>query len=222
MTEGAPAYGLWLLVAVNSAVFIIFAFSFVKPKTANDWRSLGAFSAFIVALFSEMYGFPLTIYLLSGWLARIRPDLDLLSHDAGHLWSTLLGDTGNPHFGLLHLLSNALIGVGFIIIARAWQVLHAAQHAGRMASTGPYAVVRHPQYDGFVLVMFGFLLQWPTILTLAMFPVLVIAYVKLARSEEKQATAAWGNEYRRYMAEVPAFIPVWHGYRHHDGKAPTR
>ena len=84
------AYGLWSLVLINFAVFIIFAFSFAKPQSKRDWRSFGAFSAFIVALFVEMYGFPLTIYLIAGWLLSRYPNLDLFSHDAGHLWNTLL------------------------------------------------------------------------------------------------------------------------------------
>jgi len=94
--EEAPAYGLWSLVIINSAIFIIFAFSFTKPRTERDWRSFGAFSAFIVALFVEMYGFPLTIYVLSGWLVKRYPGLDLFSHDAGHLWNTLFGWEINP------------------------------------------------------------------------------------------------------------------------------
>jgi hypothetical protein len=113
-----PAYGLWSLVAINSLVFIIFAFSFSKPRTARDWRSFSAFSAFIIALFVEMYGFPLTIYLLSGWLMSRHPGVNLFSHDAGHLWNTLLGWKINPHFDPLHILSNALIFGGLFCYLR--------------------------------------------------------------------------------------------------------
>lgn len=98
--EETPAYGLWLLVIINSLIFIVFALSFSRPRITRDWRSFGAYSAFIVALFTEMYGFPLTIYLLSGWLVSRNPEIDLLSHDAGHLWQTLLGLGGDPHFQL--------------------------------------------------------------------------------------------------------------------------
>ena len=91
MNYSTSAYGLWALAIINSAIFIIFAFSFTHPHTKRDWRSFGAFSAFIVALFTEMYGFPLTIYLLSGCLATRYPDMALYTHDNGHLWHTLLG-----------------------------------------------------------------------------------------------------------------------------------
>src|SRR5713101_2913656 len=93
MNTDVPAYGLWPLVVINALVFIIFAFSFTHPQTGRDWRSFGAFSAFIVALFTEMYGFPLTIYLLSGWLGSAFPGINLLSHNTGHLWETLMGWT---------------------------------------------------------------------------------------------------------------------------------
>ena len=203
----APAYGLWSLVVVNSVIFIFFALSFAKPRTSRDWRTFGAFSAFIVALFAEMYGFPLTIYLLSGWLQARYPGTDLLSHDAGHLLELVFGWKANPHFGPFHVASNILIAIGFFLLYRAWQVLYQAQKAGVLATGGPYRRVRHPQYAGFVLILFGFLLQWPTILTVAMFPVLVYMYVRLARFEEKESEARFGDAWRRYAARTPAFMP---------------
>jgi protein-S-isoprenylcysteine O-methyltransferase Ste14 len=207
MVTEPPAYGLWSLVIINSAIFILFAFSFFKPQTKRDWRSFSAFSAFLVALFTEMYGFPLTIYLLSGWLQSRYPGVDWFSHDGGHLLEELFGWRSNPHFGPFHILSFIFIGAGFILISAGWKVLYEAQHRRTLATTGVYSYVRHPQYAGFVLVMFGFLLQWPTLLTLAMFPVLVFMYVRLARIEERETLAEFGVEYQRYMQNVPAFIP---------------
>src|SRR6266545_5128812 len=136
MKTDVPAYGLWGLVIINSLVFIIFAFSFTRPRTSRDWRSFGAFSAFLVALFTEMYGFPLTIYLLSGWLQSRYPRIDWFSHDGGHLLEELLGWRANPHFGPFHLLSNILIFAGFILLAAAWDVLYKAQRDHRLATTG--------------------------------------------------------------------------------------
>ena len=206
MTD-APAYGLWSLVVINSLIFIIFAFSFTKPRTRRDWRSFSAFSAFIVALFVEMYGFPLTIYLLSGWLVSRYPGVDFFSHDAGHLWNTIFGWKINPHFDPLHILSNVLIFGGFILLSASWKVLYEAQHDHKLATTGPYAHVRHPQYAGFILIMLGFLFQWPTIITLIMFPILVTMYVKLARREEREVLEEFGEQYARYAAATPEFIP---------------
>ena len=205
--HGESAYGLWSLVIINSAIFIIFAFSFTKPKTRWDWRSLGVFSAFVVALFTEMYGFPLTIYLLSGWLATHYPDVDIFSHESGHLWHTLLGLGGNAHFDVLHILSNVFIIAGFWLLASAWNVLYQAQRENTLALTGPYRRLRHPQYLAFIIIMFGFLLQWPTLPTLIMFPILVYIYVRLARREEQDALAVFGEQYQQYRRETPAFIP---------------
>jgi protein-S-isoprenylcysteine O-methyltransferase Ste14 len=200
-------YGLWFLVVVNSVVFIIFAFSFFHPRTRRDWKAMGGFSSFVVALMVEMYGFPLTIYLLSGWLQTRFPNVDWFSHDAGHLLEMLFGLKANPHFGPFHLLSFIMIGGGFVLISVAWRVLYDAQRRDALAMSGPYAHVRHPQYAGFILVMFGFLLQWPTLLTVIMFPILVVMYVRLARSEEREALAMFGKEYELYKRTVPAFIP---------------
>lgn len=207
MSHDAPAYGLWLLVIFNSAVFIIFAYSFFKPATARDWRTFGAFSAFVVALFVEMYGFPLTIYLLSGWLQTRYPGLDILTHDAGHLWSTLLGEKGDPHFDVLHIASYVLLAYGFYLLADAWRVLYHAQRSQTLAVTGPYARIRHPQYLAFVLILLGFLLQWPTLLTLLMFPVLLFMYGRLAVNEEAQMRVQFVDVFESYARHTPRFFP---------------
>ena len=207
MSTTIPGYGLWFLAAINAAIFIFFAWSFYKPLNARDWRSFGLFAAFVVALFAEMYGFPLTLFLLSGWLSSRFPQVDWLTHDAGHLFEMMFGWRGNPHFGPFHIASFVLIGGGFWLLSTAWPVLYRAQREGRVAREGPYARIRHPQYVGFFLIMTGFLLQWPTLLTLAMYPVLVWMYARLSISEERDSLKRFGEAYSRYTAEVPRFIP---------------
>lgn len=196
-------YGLWFLVAVNSAVFILFAVSFFHPANRRGWKAMGAFSAFIVALFSEMYGFPLTIYLLTSWFGN-RFDL---SHDSGHLWSAAFGWGGDPHLSPFHLVSYAFIGGGFWLIAAAWRVLWTAANQRRLATGGAYAYVRHPQYAGFIAIMAGFLFQWPTLPTLIMFPILILIYRRLAISEERVVAEEFGPTWEAYAAVTPRFIP---------------
>jgi protein-S-isoprenylcysteine O-methyltransferase Ste14 len=209
MNHDMAAYGLWSLVVINSAIFILFAFSFFKPRTRRDWRMFGTFSAFIIALFVEMYGFPLTVYLLSGWLAQRFPGIDPLGHDFGHLWYTLIGFEGDPHLNPIHIASNLIIVGGFILLAAGWRVLFQAQREGKLATTGVYAHIRHPQYVAFIAIMFGFLLQWPTLVTLVMFPVLVTVYAKLARREEGEVRSEFGPAWAAYAGQTPAFIPRW-------------
>ena len=166
---GIAANGLLSLAAINTVILLFFALSFAKPQNRRDWRSLGIFPAFIVALFTEMYGFPLTIYLISGWLESRYSALDPFSFSAGQLWHTLFGLSGASLRYSNHLLGYVLVAGGFILIAYAWRVLYEAQRI--------------------------------------MFPVLMIIYVRLARSEEQYALDEFGDEYRRYMAITPAFFP---------------
>ncbi|HET6495271.1 MAG TPA: isoprenylcysteine carboxylmethyltransferase family protein [Thermoleophilia bacterium] len=200
------AYGLWPLVVLSSVATVGFAASFFHPKTKRDWRAMGAFSAFAVALFTEMYGFPLTIYLLTGWLGDRVPWLNL-THDNGHLLNGLIGWKGDAHVSPLHLVSYALIGLGFWLVAAAWRRLWAAAQAGRLAIDGLYRHIRHPQYSGFLLIMVGFLFQWPTIPTLIMFPILVVVYRRLAIGEEREVAIRFPEDWSDYAAVTPRFLP---------------
>jgi len=200
-------YGLWNVVVINSIILLIFVFSFFKPDSRTDWRTFGAFSAFIVALFTEMYGFPLTIYMFSGWLGSRYPEINWFSHQNGHLLQTFLGWRGDAHFGPLHVISNILILGGLILMVISWKVLHRAQQNYKIARTGPYAKIRHPQYTAFMVIMVGFLVQWPTLPTLVMFPILIWLYVRLARREEQDAVSMFGQRYAQYAQKIPRFIP---------------
>ncbi len=201
---GQYAYGLWGLVIINVGLFIGFLFSFAKPTTKVEWRSLGLFSSFIVALFVEMYGFPLTIYLLTSWLGSRYPVANPFSHENGHLLGIFFG-IRSDHGTVLHLLSNLLIFGGAILIAQGWNVIH--QNAGKVAMAGSYRYVRHPQYIGFIAIIAGFLIQWPTLITILMAPVLIIRYILLAKKEEAYMLQHYPKEYGVYMQKVPAWLP---------------
>lgn len=145
MTADTPSYGRWSLAIVNSAIFIMFAYTFFNPRTGRDWHSFGALSAFLVALFTEMYGIPLTVYFFSGWLQSRYPNFDWFSHDAGHLLEMLFGWKSNPHAGPFHILSFVIIAGGFILISAAWRVLYLAQQRRELATAGD-ARTRHLPY----------------------------------------------------------------------------
>ena len=202
----ASEYGLWPLVLINTVLLVVFAGSFFHPRTRRDWRAMGAYSAFIVALFTEMYGIPLTVYLLAGPLGAQFPALKA-THSGGHLWNDLIGWQGDPHLSPFHLASYAVLVAGFALLSAAWTRLLAAARDDRLATTGPYAWVRHPQYVGFLAVMVGFLLQWPTIPTLVMFPVLVVVYSRLATAEEREVAARYPEAWPAYAARVRRLLP---------------
>jgi len=200
------AYGLWPLVVTNIALFLGFLLSFARPTTKIEWRSLGFFSSFIVALFVEMYGFPLSIYFLVTWLGNKYPALNPFSHENGHLLGLFFGiNTG--HGSLFHGLSNVLILLGGVLVYYGWQAVHTA--GTNVVRTGPYRYIRHPQYLGFIFMIIGFLIQWPTIITLLMAPVLMVRYILLAKQEETDMLRLHPREYRVYMNSVPPWLPFW-------------
>lgn len=198
-------YGNWLFAIFNIVIFLFFIKSAFKPRTKTDWTTFRSMGAFIVALFAEMYGFPLTIYLLTSFFGN-RLGLDY-THDKGHILNTLLGIKGDPHFDILHIVSNVFIIGAIILLGKAWEVLYKAQKERRLATTSIYKYIRHPQYVAFILIIFGFLLQWPTLITLIMAPILIWRYIRLARTEEKEMEDAFGDDYRRYKAETPGYFP---------------
>jgi len=199
-------YGNWFLVLLNIVVFLYFIKVAFRPKTKTDWTTYKTFGAFIVALFSEMYGFPLTIYLLTSYFGNNFLGLDF-THNSGHLLNDLLGLKGDAHFSPIHILSNVFIVGGLIFLSSAWNVLYQASRKGVLATTGAYKYMRHPQYFAFILIILGFLLQWPTLITLIMAPILILRYIFLAKSEEKQMMTKFGQVYREYRSKTPGFSP---------------
>ncbi len=204
---GGYAYGMWPVVVFNIFLFLFFAISFIKPKKGFEWRSMGAFIGFIVALFTEMYGFPLTIYFLSTWMGKSYPVLDPFSHSSGHLILVFLG-LAHSHTAMviLHLISNGIIFFGFYLMYKGWMLIHSAKRE-KLVTEGVYAHVRHPQYCGLFLITIGFLIQWPSLTTLIMWPILIFAYYRLAMREEREVEKQFGKEFLEYKNRVPAFFP---------------
>ncbi len=203
MTE-SYAYGMWPLVMINAGIFIFFVLSFLKPKRRWEWRSMGAFTAFVVALFTEMYGFPLTIYMLTSILGSRYPATNPFSHLNGNLLAVFFG--GSEYIsGLLMFVGGAAMLVGLIIMGRAWKQVHKA--SGELVTSGIYDHVRHPQYFGLFLITVGMLIQWPTIITVVMWPILVFMYYRLARREEKEMADRFGEGYLAYQRKVPMLLP---------------
>ncbi|MFB0505425.1 MAG: isoprenylcysteine carboxylmethyltransferase family protein [Thermodesulfobacteriota bacterium] len=197
-------YGMWGVVIANALFFLFFALSFLAPRGKFEWRSMGVFTAFIVALFTEMYGFPLTVFILTSLLGSKYPALDPFSHKSGHLLLTFLGG-GGVMLAVIHLISNGLMLLGFFIMGMGWRKIHSAQ-AG-LVTDGIYKWVRHPQYVGLFLVSVGLLIQWPTIATLASWPILMGTYYKLAKREEREMEMRFGEHYLNYKKRVPGFFP---------------
>lgn len=198
------AYGFWSVVVINTALFVFFAFSFLRPKKRWEWRSMGTLSAFFVALFTEMYGFPLTIYILTSVLGSRYPATNPFSHVNGNLLALLLG--GSKYVStVLMLIGGLVMFAGFMVMLVGWRQIHRSN--GKLVTWGLYRLVRHPQYLGIFLVTVGMIVQWPTLVTMLMWPILMAMYYRLARREEKEMENQFGEEYRSYRSQVPMFLP---------------
>lgn len=207
ISENFPHSGAWglALIAIVAASWVLYRF--LAPKTWREWASAGVVQAFIIALYAEMYGFPLTIYLLARFFGLDRGEL------RANLWSTLLG-LGPTGMLISMLLGYALIIIGLGLFIQGWRELYRAHQQNRLAADGLYGLVRHPQYTGLFIALFGEgVVHWPTLFSVGLFPIIVLVFILLARDEERRMLDRFGEEFRAYRQRVPMFVPRWGQWR---------
>ncbi len=201
--ESGQFVALWELTVIMVVVASWVLYRYVAPEGWREWSRAGLVQAFIIALYAEMYGFPLTIYALSGFLGLDIPWL----HESGHLWATLFG-FGTVGAMVEMTVGYALVFLGISVLVGGWRQVYRARRERRLATDGMYRAIRHPQYTGIFLALFGQLVHWPTIPTLLLFPVIIWAYARLAAREETEMIRWFGDAYLEYRRHVPAFVPA--------------
>jgi methanethiol S-methyltransferase len=202
----------WGLAAISIIIISWIFYRYLLPKSWREWTRAGIVQAFIIAFYAEMYGFPITIYLLTRFFGL---DVSGTFWD-GNLWVYLFGTPAAMFVSML--IGYAIAIFGIVVLIAAWRELYKARKEGRLAMSGPYAFVRHPQYTGIFLAVFGEgVVHWPTIFSLAAFPIIVIAYALLARKEEHEMIDKFGERYREYQHRVPKFFPKWRDWKHLPG-----
>ncbi len=200
-------YGNWSMVFMITGLFLFFVFFLTRPRRPKEWRGASLTSAFFISLFTEMFGIPLTLYLLAPLLGV---DPKVFGMHESHLWAYLLSRAGvmglKAGVYLVMVVSTGLIFLGFTLLATGWKEVYGGE--GALVIDRVYAKLRHPQYLGLILIIVAFLIMWPTLLTILLAPFLIGRYILLAKEEDRELKERFGEDFRRYKESVPGFVPL--------------
>lgn len=196
----ANHFGNWFGMALWIIVFLLFL-AFLPFYKKSQWKPAGAYAAFVVALALEMFGVPLSMYIITWALGKSLPDGILW----GHTLVQSIGLGGMYVAILMYLLGGTLVFLGWRRIYR--QYWSKDQGKGQLVTTGIYRFIRHPQYTGFLMITLGMLCEWATLPMLIMYPCLIWLYSRLARREEADMRKEFGPAYDEYRARTGMFLP---------------
>ena len=178
-----------LLVIAGAMIVGISVSVPLSIQTRRDWIDRGIFFTFFVSMVTEMFGLPLTIFLLSRFVSV-----------------PLIGNTYMDYFGHWPLSIGLLLSFcGLALLILAWRDIYRSTDA--FACTGIYRRIRHPQYLAILVVAIGWVIHWPTVATLVLLPILVLLYCVAAIREERRMIEIHDRAYEEYIHNTNFFVP---------------